>query len=79
MTKQEALDRLARAVAAERRKGRIKEIRKAFAEYVETLETPSWWKRVWTWLQSALMKSPAGFGDSPEEAIEELKRKGNEN
>ena len=47
VSKAEKLDNLARAVDSPREKGRIKNIRKAFAEYTESLNNKQpWWRRV---------------------------------
>ena len=46
-SKAEKLDNLARAIDAPREKGRIKNIRKVFAEYAESLNhKQSWWQKV---------------------------------
>ena len=44
MGKSELLDQLARAIDAGRHNGRLDEIRRAFAEYTESLEKKPWWK-----------------------------------
>jgi len=44
-TKQAALDNLKDDVEATRHKGRIRDIKEAFIEYVEVLNVP-WWKRL---------------------------------
>jgi len=43
--KSQALDQLARAIDTPRRPGRLKDIKRAFADYTNSLKKP-WWKRI---------------------------------